>query len=91
MAAKWRILQREINTSTTLTVEIVKACIVLHNFVRERDGFHFDDSYETTPAMDNLRNERNPRGGIQANNIRSIFADYFVSHEGCVPWQNEYI
>lgn len=91
MAAKWRILHRAIDTSTTLTVKIIKACIVLHNFVRERDGFRFDESYEATSAMDNLRNEQNPRGGVQANNIRSVLADYFVSPEGCVPWQNEYI
>lgn len=41
--------------------------------------------------MNSFRRERNPRGGIEANNIRSIFADYFVSPEGSVQWQNQYI
>ncbi|XP_044766591.1 protein ALP1-like [Coccinella septempunctata] len=87
MAAKWRILQRPVDTSITSTIEIVKACIVLHNFACERDGLRFDDSSEATSAMDNLENEPNPRAGAQANNIRSAFADYFMSPEGSVPTQ----
>lgn len=31
----------------------------------------------------------NPRGGPIANDIRSEFANYFVSTIGSVPWQPE--
>jgi hypothetical protein len=32
---KWRIFQRPLNVSPDFPLDIVKACVVLHNFVRE--------------------------------------------------------
>ena len=41
---KWRIFQRPLNVSSDLAVDIVKASVVLHSFVRERDGHKFEDA-----------------------------------------------
>lgn len=68
-------------------IEIIKACVVLHNYVREHDGCNFDEVTDT--AFQNIQSTsvRN----MQANSVRSTFADYFLSNDGSVPWQNEYI
>jgi hypothetical protein len=34
----WRIFQRPLDVSHDFAVVIVKACVVLYNFVKERDG-----------------------------------------------------
>jgi hypothetical protein len=35
---KWRIFQQPLNVSPEFLLDIVKACVVLHNYVRESDG-----------------------------------------------------
>jgi len=48
LSNKWRIFQRPLNISPDFAVDIVKACVVLHNFVRERDGYKFEDTLTIT-------------------------------------------
>ena len=38
---KWRILHRLLNGSVDCTQNVVKACVIMNNFVKERDGFRF--------------------------------------------------
>jgi len=45
-------------------VKITKACCVLHNFVRRRDGFNFEDSLNC--GMDSIT-ERRGVGNSQSN------------------------
>jgi len=49
---KWRILQRPLNVSPDFEVVIVMAIVVLHNFVRERDGYKFEDALTVTGLED---------------------------------------
>ena len=49
---KWRIFQRPLNVSSDLAVDIVKASVVLHSFVRERDCY---DSLEDVPDEQSVR------------------------------------
>lgn len=44
LSNKWRIFHRPIDVKVDFAVDIVKCCCVLHNFVRDRDGFNFDDT-----------------------------------------------
>jgi len=37
-----------VNVSPDFAVVIVNACVVLHNFVRERDGYKFEDALTVT-------------------------------------------
>ncbi|XP_071051076.1 uncharacterized protein [Onthophagus taurus] len=53
LAGKWRILNRPLDTSLELSDIIIKACCILHNFVRKHDGVCFEDSlYEC--HLDNM-------------------------------------
>lgn len=83
---KWRIFHRPINVQPEYAVTIVNACIVLHNFVLEKDGYSDVDTISITGLAD-LTQERTTRGGLTANNVRSVFCKYFVSDVGSVPWQ----
>lgn len=44
LSNKWRILHRTIDVDVEFAIDIVKSCCVLHNFVRKRDGYSFDDT-----------------------------------------------
>jgi len=41
---KWRIFHRPLNVNIELAIDIIKACVVLHNFVRLRDGYLHEES-----------------------------------------------
>jgi hypothetical protein len=82
---KWRILHRPVYVSPDFAVDIVKACTVLHNIVRERDRYNFEDILTT--GLDNLPNGQIVRSGLAANRIRDTFAEYFASDVGSLPWQ----
>jgi len=74
-----------------LTEEIVKACCVLHNLVRARDGVQFDDIL-TVNGFDEMHSPSSTILGVRtANDIRDQFADYFISPEGELPWQITHI
>lgn len=45
LANKWRIFHRPIDVSCDFADTIIKACCVLHNFVRQRDGYNFEDTH----------------------------------------------
>ncbi|CAH1974324.1 unnamed protein product [Acanthoscelides obtectus] len=86
LSNKWRILHRAINLEPDFAVIIVKACVVLHNFVRDRDGYQVEDT-DVIVGLDELPRERETRGGLPANNVRNILSDYFMSNVGALPWQ----
>jgi hypothetical protein len=69
---RWRIFHRPVNVSPDLAVDIVKACTVLHNIVREKDGYNFEDIL--TKGLDNLPNGQIVRGGLAADRIRDTLA-----------------
>ena len=81
------------NVGLNTAINITKACCVLHNFVRRRDGFIREDTaiLENLQGIAPLPTCGAPRGGRAANNIRDNFADYFTSYQGSVSWQNDMI
>lgn len=91
LANKWRIFHRPIDVQEETAIWIVKACTMLHNFVREKDGFSVENTDLKEMHLDNLPNAQIRRGGISANSIRTTFADYFLTEPGSVSWQNEAI
>ena len=48
LSNKWRIFQLLLNVSRDFAVDLVKVCVVLHNFVLERDGYKFEDALTVT-------------------------------------------
>lgn len=89
LANKWRIFHRPLNVDLPLCEDIIKVCCVLHNFVRERDGFQVEDTLTVEGLF-----ETDPTAGPtsrKATKLRDKFADYFVSEEGAIPWQMDRI
>jgi hypothetical protein len=83
---KWRIFHRPLNVNIDMVVDIVKACVVLHNFVRVRDGYSHQDTLSYTGLLDNDEVTTGFSGGTGPTMIREYFTRYFVE-EGKLPWQ----
>ena len=62
---------------------------VLHNYVRSKDGYEFDDTL-TIEGVTPLRHSHamSSRGSRDTLSIREKFADYFMTPEGSLPWQH---
>lgn len=87
LANKWRIFHRPLNVDVEFAVDIIKAACVLHNFVKQRDGHKFEDTFEGLPnsIIESTQNVR--RGGPMLTTIREEFANYFVTEEGKLDFQ----
>ncbi|KAJ8930354.1 hypothetical protein NQ314_016851 [Rhamnusium bicolor] len=85
LANKGRVFHTAIMLDPDFVKDIVLAACVLHNFVRVRDGYQFEDTL--TSPMENIEVIGTGGSCTAAKNIRNVFADYFTSPAGCVPWQ----
>ena len=83
LSNKWRILHRPLNTSVNFAEDIVKACCILHNFVRQRDGYNFHDTFDVC-SFEDIENTNMPN--LRSITTRDILKDYFIN-EGAIPWQ----
>jgi len=68
-------------------VKITKACCVLHNFVRRRDGFNFGDSLNC--GMDSITERRGV--GNSQKDVREYFVSYVNHPNHAFTWQNKII
>lgn len=94
LAKKWRIFHKPLNVSIEFAEIITRACCVLHNFVRKRDGNRSHERYaipNDKTGLENILLAENVQGGRTANKVRDAFASYFVSEKGALPWQHEKI
>ena len=85
LANKWRIFRRPIDVKPDFC-DIIKACCVLHNYVRKNEGIQFDGTlYECS-----LENEQpvGTRGSVGSIAVREYFAKNFTSLQGSVPWRH---
>lgn len=71
-------------------VLVTKAACVLHNFVRARDGYNFEDSLTHYFENNQWRCPQH-RPTNQGRTVRDLFAQYFVSPTGQLPWQYQRI
>jgi hypothetical protein len=87
LSNKWIIFHRPMNVDVKLAVSIVKTCCLLHNFVRVRDGYNFEQTL-TVVGLENFE----VTGAVtrSCNSTRDSFANYFIS-TGKVPWQDSKI
>lgn len=86
LSNKWRIFHRAMNVKPDFATEIVKACIILHNFVIVRDGYNTEDALTVT-GFEDIPASENVRGGLSANNVRKMMTDYFSTTIGSVKLQ----
>lgn len=106
MCAKFRLLQRAIETNFDNAIKAVQAITCLHNFLmaeseNKMNPTNFADSPDDEDGL--WRRSVEPLPSIQmtskyasknkreADEMRSILKDYFLSDEGAVPWQNQKI
>ncbi|KAJ8958779.1 hypothetical protein NQ314_006355 [Rhamnusium bicolor] len=89
LANKWRIFHRLLIVSKEFAKDIVKATVILHNLVRERDGLRPSDMYvgTHTQGLQDIPQGTGVRGGRHANDVRNEFSNYFMSPTGSLPWQ----
>lgn len=85
LSNKWRIFHRPLNVKLDLAQNIIKSCCILHNFVRVRDGYRYDDTL-TVQGLENIENTNMTRGSQTAQTVRDKYANYFVT-DGEVEWQ----
>lgn len=88
LSNKWRIFQRPFNVKVDFAIDNIKACCLLHNFLRRRDGVKFDDML----VINGFENEKDSgqvfqQGGRYAKESRDKFSTYFTSDVGKLPWQ----
>lgn len=89
MTNKWRIFHRPLNVSLELANGIILACCVLHNYVRERDGYKYEDLLYEPPFVD-LGVEDGSRPNMFAKQVRDRFARFFIA-EGKLSWQDKMV
>ncbi|XP_029345677.1 protein ALP1-like [Acyrthosiphon pisum] len=89
MCSKWRILHRPLDVKIDFAEAIVKAICTLHNYVRVRDGFNYEDTLYT-PPLSNLSSTYTGRHVRDADMIRNKFTNYFTN-EGKLEWQDKMI
>ncbi|XP_066460992.1 uncharacterized protein [Eleutherodactylus coqui] len=85
MVSQWRVLGTTLLVDPNTVDDLVKACCVLHNYLR--DYRPEVDVEELDPAFDTVINWGGGRTPATAVQVRELFTDYFLSHEGTVPWQ----
>lgn len=86
MTNKWRVLHRPLNVSLDLAEDVVKAICILHNFVRVRDGYTFEDTLSVQGLIPFCSSGTTTRTK-SVTDIRDKFAEFFVSPEGELSWQ----
>ena len=84
LANKWRIFHSPLDVTPQFCDSIVKACCILHDFVRRNDGFQLDTLYES--SFKSIQ-ATGTRGNVKGKHVRDYFAKYFTSPHGAVPWQ----
>lgn len=85
LANKWRVFHTSIQLEPDFVEDIVLASCALHNFVRVRDGYLFEDTL--TCPLEDIPIVGMGGTSTASKTNRDVFADYFTSPVGCVPWQ----
>ena len=86
LSNKWHILHSVILVHPNFASIIVQCCCVLHNFVRKRDGFVFEDTLSC--QLQGVQESASVGGRSQGIEVREMFCDYF-NGPGALPWQNK--
>ena len=85
----------ELETNAKTSETMVKAACLLHNITLEEEGLRLDDFNKQIEPMLNNRGNENQwhtyRGTNSSIQIRKVFASYFMSSEGELPWQRNII
>ena len=110
LVCKWRIFRQPIIGKLDTVDKIVRACCVLHNHLRRKDGVSNDRRYIVVDDIDREDRDGHIQDGAwrqqdhapgmrgvgrmgsnmhsrAAAGARERFADFFMTEEGRLPWQ----
>ncbi|XP_046688968.1 protein ANTAGONIST OF LIKE HETEROCHROMATIN PROTEIN 1-like [Homalodisca vitripennis] len=87
MSNKWRVMHSCILVNPIFATKIIQSCCVLHNYVKRRDGYIFEESL--TCDMDCLVGAAVGSGRSNGLVVRDLFCEYF-NGPGALNWQNQY-
>lgn len=91
----WRVYHCPLECSSELSVKIIKATIVLHNYIRQGNtaaNSHYEHE-EHPPHSDLVRLHcaSGTNSTREAVSVRNSFMEYFLTDEGRVPWQENVV
>ncbi|XP_069616939.1 uncharacterized protein [Ranitomeya imitator] len=90
LVSKWRILGTAINLNLDTIDGVVKACVVLHNYIMAKEKPNIElDAPVSNPLPDYHHHPL--RTTVEVAQMRDTFAAYFVSDIGSVAWQDEMV
>lgn len=67
--------------------DVIKANVVLHNFVMAKEPMQIEDPEITLPSI-SMPDARSTRAVLQ---MRDYFSEYFLSCSGWVDWQDSMV
>ncbi|RVE43987.1 hypothetical protein evm_011371 [Chilo suppressalis] len=91
LANKWRIFHTPMMVEPKFATLITKTACVLHNYVRRRDGYRFSDTLTNVISSADRVSSGTTQVAREAREARDKFANYFLTSEGRLPWQDKYI
>uniref|UniRef100_A0A8D0DC11 DDE Tnp4 domain-containing protein n=1 Tax=Sander lucioperca TaxID=283035 RepID=A0A8D0DC11_SANLU len=89
MAARWRILGRPIEFQPDKAVSVVKACVVLHNYLNYTDEASTPGSRYVPPHFADCDSDGTVQPGEWS--VRNDLKAFFQSPHGTVPWQDDVV
>ena len=99
LVQRWRIFSRKLNLLPDNADSVIKACVVLHNFLRGRKDLNELSQQLNPDNVPFLRddgaildlNRRGYKSSTAAKAIRNIYKNFFRRPEGQVTWQDRAI
>ncbi|XP_044142903.1 putative nuclease HARBI1 [Bufo gargarizans] len=92
LSSKWRVFLSSIQMDPENATLVIQACVVLHNFTRIHEASSSVDMEEfPTSSVLGLDRTLQRRPGTAGIAVRELYADYFFSPEGSLPWQMDAI
>lgn len=98
---KWKNLRNKIKADVCNCEKIIKATEVLHNYIKVTESFlpleqrkHFPFPYRRKNLDQNLTQidlRRTNHSKIEFRDIRTVLANFFMSADGSVPWQEDIV
>jgi len=90
LSNKWRVFHTALLVEPDFAVAITKACCVLHNFVRRRDGYNTEDA-QNCEMEDAVEKIGVGNSTSMAKEVRDYFVNYFNEPAHELSWQNKVI